>query len=168
VVSHSLASSQELLDALCDSLKVDDVTSHPVVRSVLTSLGQIKFLHRGLLDQVTTWLAKRMDAATVKDLVTYLLTTATLNYVPNNSEDLYNVSIASMIPRSLSTWSNNHLQEILQRVTFESVKKDNSSELIWLDVVWSLSVLGKQSSTHLETVLSSDFYNKLLCQFTFG
>ena len=41
-----------------------------------------------------------------------------------------------------------------------------SWEHIWLDVVWALSVLDKQTDTQLASVLSSDFYNKLLCKFS--
>lgn len=37
-------------------------------------------------------------------------------------------------------------------------------ELVWLDVVWSLVVLGKHSHAQLASVLSPEFYNKILCK----
>ncbi len=40
--------------------------------------------------------------------------------------------------------------------------------MIWLDVVWSLSMLGKQTESHLSSVLSPEFYNKLLCKYSYA
>ena len=40
-----------------------------------------------------------------------------------------------------------------------------SGELVWLNIVWSLAVLNKALPQHLESVLTPEFYNKLLCKY---
>ena len=37
-------------------------------------------------------------------------------------------------------------------------------ENVWLDTVWSLTVLGKVTHDQLESVLNSTFYNVILCK----
>ena len=70
-----------------------------LIRSLLTSLGQLKFRHVKLLDSLCAVLTSKitdkenMDESNVKtkDLAAFLLTTATLNYCPKNSSKLYEV-----------------------------------------------------------------------------
>ena len=70
-----------------------------LIRSLLTSLGQLKFRHKELLDSLCALLTskineeKNMDECNVKtkDLAAFLLTTAALDYCPKNSGKLYEV-----------------------------------------------------------------------------
>ena len=76
---------------------------------------------------------------TPKDLTTLVLTLASLNYIPLNQSPL------------------------LQQVALEISKlKSTLSELVWLDSVWSLSVLGLANKDHLESVLNPQFQNVVL------
>ena len=103
---------KELLESLCEvaenKFAISDIGEISEIkpkqqvmlaRSMLTSLGQLKFRHRGCLDAITKLLtAKLEDAEGVhdgvvqnKDLSAFLLGTAALNYCPQNSEKLYQV-----------------------------------------------------------------------------
>ena len=48
---------KDLVEGLCTELviKVPEAESSSVLRSVLTSLGQLKYLHTQLLDTIMTW-----------------------------------------------------------------------------------------------------------------
>ena len=105
---------QNLLEAITDSLnnKLTSTDSNELVtiteeqqlmltRSIHTSLGQIKFLHAGLLDTLCTVLSSKIEdnpnnyqnLLKPKDFASFLMTTATLNYRPKDSDKLYEVSI---------------------------------------------------------------------------
>ena len=122
-----------------------------LARSMLTSLGQLKFRHRGCLDAITKLLTAKLEDAEGmhdnviqnKDLSAFLLCTAALNYCPPKSDKLYQAVIDNLTQATIA----------------ENVP---NSEVVWLNVVWSLAVLNKTLPHHLESVLSSEFYNKLL------
>ncbi len=152
----ALYSLQRCLSALCEAASSSNFSSPAsVVRSLLTSLGQLRFLHEKLLDQLTSWMTEHITELKEKDLVTFALTTASLNYVPRDSDALY--------------------KKISDELSYEAVTRSrrgggvrggegSGSEVIWLDVVWSLAVLKRCSAEQLSSVLSHDYYNKLLCK----
>ena len=107
---------QNLLEGISDSLEQklteliqleksndkSDITQEQQVmlaRSILTSLGQMKFRHTGLLDNLCKLItSKIVDGASTeehllktKDFASFLMTTASLDYCPKNSETLYEV-----------------------------------------------------------------------------
>ena len=74
-----------------------------------------------------------------KDLTTLVLTLASLNYIPHQHSKL------------------------LEQVAMElSQLKTTLSELVWLDSVWSLTVIGHASNDHLKSVLNQTFQNVVL------
>ena len=74
-----------------------------------------------------------------KDLTTLVLTLASLNYIPH------------------------HHSKLLEQVAMElSQLKTTLSELVWLDSVWSLTVIGHASNDHLKSVLNQTFQNVVL------
>ena len=90
-----------------------------LIRSLLTSLGQLKFRHVKLLDSLCAVLTSKitdkenMDESNVKtkDLAAFLLTTATLNYCPKNSSKLYEVIFKrKKFSITLKLYSANNLQ----------------------------------------------------------
>ena len=120
--------------------KVYEVEATPVLRSVLMSLGQMKYLHSPLLEAIMTWYTKDMGSEsskmTVKDMTTLLITLATLNHVPSEHTKL------------------------LDHVSKEIWDASSSlPEHVWLDTVWSLTVLGMVTHEQLHSVLNSNFYN---------
>jgi hypothetical protein len=122
---------------LCQSVDLTNVDTSAVVRSTLMSLGRLRFLHPNVMESLTEWMGKRIEFLEPKDLVAYLVTTATLNHKPIGSEDFYN--------------------ELKTRLNPESLQNE-----VWLDVVWSMSVLGMQDNTCLESVLQPEFCNQIL------
>ena len=61
----------------------------------MNSLGKMGFFHEELFDQITNWYVGQIKDGglklTEKDLLAYLMTTATVNYCPKNSDILYEV-----------------------------------------------------------------------------
>lgn len=55
------------------------------------------------------------------------------------------------------------LQTILPQLTFENVKSPD----VWLDTVWSLAILDIVDKEALLKVLSPDFYQPLISEYTF-
>jgi len=138
-------------DELCNELSahIDKVEASPILRSVLTSLGQLKYRHMSLLDRILTWYSSCIDGKhetrtiTTKDMTSLVMTMATLNY---------------------SEVTASH-QNVLDYVAKELGNAFNSlPEHVLLDVVWSLTVLGKVNMDQLEAVLNPTFYNIILYQ----
>ena len=91
----------ELLETMCsngakvfEDIKPNDPVN-TVVRSILTSMGYLSFLHVGILDAISHWFASKLSLGLEldnRDLMAYLMTTANLNHQPNHSEIIYEVS----------------------------------------------------------------------------
>ena len=86
------------LQMLCDHMEtlIQDTKSPAVLRSVLISLGQLKYLNTSVLDRIMDWHKARLDkniAMSTKDMTTLMMTCATLNYNPVQSNSLLEVSI---------------------------------------------------------------------------
>ena len=138
---------QGTAEKLCDELvhHIEKVETTPVLRSILTSLGQLKYLHTSLLDSILTWYSAGIGAGWVmssKDMTTIVITLATLNHAPVQHSALLE-----------------HVSQQLKNVS------DTLPEHVWLDTVWSLTVLGKVTSEQLESVLNPVFYNVILCKY---
>ena len=56
---------------------------------------------------------------------------------------------------------------MIQTLTIHDLEKDvpGKAEVKWLNIVWSMVILNKAPHNWLESVLSSEFYNRLLCKF---
>jgi len=107
------------------------------VASFLIAFGQLKWRHTALLEAFTEWFQRNFEQCRVHDLVSYILTLAHVNFLPMGSEVLFPM--------------------LLPRVTLESVR----SEVIWINVVWALTVLQKATPDHFKSVLTPDFGQKL-------
>jgi len=131
---------QEVLEKLCATIEfqVDGVEKHAVVRSILTSLGQLHFLHTGVMERIAEWYNKRREKLDSKDMVAMLMTCANLNYLPQDEQRL--------------------IEHISQTLNETSI----TDHQVWLDVVWSLVVLGRANHQQLNSVLNSDFSTSLL------
>ena len=82
------------LKALCSAVRVGQVPpggSLFDIRSILTSLGQLKFHHPVLLDSIAEFLVERKESVTPRDLTTFLFTAAALNHTSTASEPLFKV-----------------------------------------------------------------------------
>lgn len=99
-----------------------------VVGSIITSLGYLKYKNPQLLDTLSKWMVKKMELSRPRDLISFMVTLALVNYRPTNLKDIE--------------------VKILPKITAENV---STSE--WLDFVWALSVLELHQTKYLESVL---------------
>ena len=136
---------QELMESLCgkaiDLIKNSQQDLTSVIRSILTSLGQIGFLHKNLMDEITNWYViklKENQKILDRDLLNYVVTFAMLNYNPN-SDQVFDTAIKQIQVDTLDT---------IRRPLY----------------VWSLAVLEKVQDQHLASVLNPDFASQILCK----
>jgi len=136
-------------EQLCNELSshIENVESSPILRSVLTSLGQLKYLHMPLLDKILLWFSTCIDGKhetrtiSTKDMTSLVITLATLNFSPDQTS---HTSVLDYVAKELGDATNSLPEHVL------------------LDVVWSLTVLGKVKNDQLEAVLNPTFYNVIL------
>jgi len=136
---------QSLLERLSEKLpeKIKECENRAVIRSLLTSLGQLRYSNNEVLEKILDWYQERLDQMEVKDMTTIVLTLATLNFSINSQYDgLFK-----------------HISTELQLARLENL---SNKDQVWLDFVWSLIVLQRHSHFHLESVLNPDFYNNVL------
>ena len=133
------------LEKICSELEVKvgntGEEGAAVLRSVLTSLGQLRYLSPGLIDAICSWYQAR-EKVEERDMVTLLVTLSNLNYKsPRHTEMLQKFAL------SLEPGQFRHL---------------NRYEMVWLDVVWAMVALDLANHSHLDSVLNSSFHNLLL------
>ncbi|KAK7079787.1 hypothetical protein SK128_021714 [Halocaridina rubra] len=107
-----------------------------IVGAVLFCMGQMRWRNTSLLEVLSEWVENNIQKCRTSDLVSIILTLACVSYTPTNAEALYKAVIPNL---SIST------------VTRENV---------WLDVVWSLSILGRATTNHIASVLNPSFVSK--------
>ena len=133
------------LETICSELenKLADTGAEgaAVIRSVLTSLGQTRFLSTSLMDAICLWYQSR-EKVEPRDMVTLLVTLSNLNYKPPAHMEMLKQFASSLEPGP-----------------FRSLKR---YELVWLDVVWAMVSLDLVNHFHLDSVLNSSFHNLLL------
>ena len=85
---------QEVFEKLCASIEqqVGQVETSSVVRSVLTSLGQLHYLNKGVIDNILEWYNTRRDQLEIRDKVAILVSCANLDYCPTEYQHLIDVS----------------------------------------------------------------------------
>ncbi|CAG9787461.1 unnamed protein product [Diatraea saccharalis] len=129
-----------LLDRIChdviESLPTNE-DKPTVVNSIIVSLGLLKYRHEAALSAISDWLQSRRNVIRAADVSSAVVTYATLNFIPPQSESLFDLAIS--------------LKE-------EEMSKSTS----WLDLVFALLVLEKAQKEHLASTLRTDFIDKLL------
>ena len=96
----------DTLERLCVQLEslIQDTDSSPVLRSILISLGQLKYLHTPVVDRIMAWHQARLDInipMTPKDMTTLLMTCATLNHNPLHHSSLLEVTLSVPLSTTL-------------------------------------------------------------------
>jgi len=134
---------QTTLEMLCTQLEtlIQDTDSQAVLRSVLISLGQLKYLNTPVLDRIIDWHKARLEKnipMSTKDMITLIMTCATLNYNPVQGNSL------------------------LQHISQNLAQEPDQPDYVWVDTVWSLTLLGLATNQQLESVLSQTFYTNLI------
>ncbi|XP_052866078.1 FAST kinase domain-containing protein 3, mitochondrial [Anopheles cruzii] len=108
----------------------------PIV-SILTSLGMLRYRDGTVLDSLCSWVATHHELCKPAQLVSLLLSLATLNYEP-------------MCMDTLKAKLVMHVSE-----------NDFIRTADWLNTVWSLTALNAVNAEQLSSVLNVDFYRRL-------
>ncbi|XP_013793019.1 protein TBRG4-like [Limulus polyphemus] len=127
-------------EVLVEVVNLDKVS---VISALLTSLGHLRWKHPALLEACGERLLKYSDKCRPQEWVAYLLTLAKVNYIPENPGPIFSL------------------------ISSELVQKNIPDSAVWLDIVWSLAILGRATESHLRSVLSPSFYQPLIGMGTF-
>ncbi|KAG6448228.1 uncharacterized protein LOC115442258 [Manduca sexta] len=129
-----------LLDRICNDVMTclpSNKERPAVVTSVMVSLGLMKYRHEAALGAITDWLQSNLTICRPSDIASAVVTLATVDYVPPQSDALFEAALA--------------LKE-------EEMVKPS----MWLDLVFSLLTLDKAEQHHLVSTLRPEFIEKLL------
>ncbi|XP_059054529.1 FAST kinase domain-containing protein 4 [Achroia grisella] len=129
-----------LLDRICNDV-IECLPSNnekpAVVNSIIVSLGLLKYRHEAALTAVSDWIQKNNTICRPGDVASAVITFATLDFVPPQSEQLFETAV--------------------------SLKEDEMVKAsIWLDLTFSLLTLNKAEKHHLVSTLRPEFIDKLL------
>ncbi|XP_034940047.1 FAST kinase domain-containing protein 4 [Chelonus insularis] len=129
----------ELLRKICTKISkcVDEIEQSPIIGSIVTSLGMMRYRNKELMNTISIWIMKHKDIVRTRDACSFLLTLAVLGLKPSNF-DVF-------------------IQELIAPLNIT----DMTTSLEWIDVVWALSILNRASPQHLESVLNNQFISML-------
>ncbi|XP_064097833.1 FAST kinase domain-containing protein 4-like isoform X2 [Macrobrachium nipponense] len=116
--------------------QVASITRPPVIGAILFCMGQMRWRQQSLLEVISEWVENNTDSCRINDLVSLVLTLACVTYTPTNAETLF--------------------MKIISKLDNSSI----SRETVWLDVVWSLALLGRATNDHIASVLDPSFASK--------
>uniref|UniRef100_A0A023FXV0 RAP domain-containing protein n=1 Tax=Amblyomma parvum TaxID=251391 RepID=A0A023FXV0_AMBPA len=128
---------QQLSRAFVEQLTDDTKVS--VVAACLTAVGQLSWRHPELLESCSNWMVTHRASCRPADFTACLLALARLQYMPECQEQLFPVLLEELCEERFS-----------------------AMPAIWLDIVWSLSLLSQVQQSHLDSVLQRHFYAPLL------
>ncbi|KAH0568839.1 FAST kinase domain-containing protein 4 [Cotesia glomerata] len=131
--------NEALLTKICDELVVlvKKVTKSPVIGSIITSLGMLKYRNDEVMNALSEWVVENKEIIRTQDVCSFLMTLATIGYKPNNSDVFFN------------------------ELVFTLKETDMIRSTEWLDVVWALTTLNQVSTEHISSVLNDKFMSKL-------
>lgn len=127
-----------LLEKVCSDL-YDCILKNKkraVVGSITTSLGILKYRDTELLDTLSEWYMQHLEVCQTQDIVSLLMTLATVYYIPGNADTLF-------------TKLNSHMGST------------DMGPSQWLDTVWALTILDRATPEHYASVLGEKFLNHL-------
>lgn len=135
-----------LLSKLCEDVKKnmkDPVEKSPLIGSIITSLGFLRYREPFVLDTLTNWFVENQDSSRTQDVSALFMSLALLNYLPSGHEEILKKSIATS----------------LTQLDFK-----NSFE--YLGFVWSLMMLNFPLDNLYDSVLNTKFIQKLTAEYS--
>lgn len=128
-----------LLKKLSSDLQIviENVDQSPIIGSILTSIGMLRYRNDQLMDELCKWCIKHKNIIRTQDVCAMVLTLATIGYIPVESDKFFT--------------------EVLTNLKETDMIK--SSE--WLDIVWSLTILNRVTPEKISSVLDEKFHLKL-------
>lgn len=117
--------------------QVADIDKPKLIGNVLFCMGHMRWRQTSLLEALSEWVEKNVQVCPVVILAALTITLANVSYTPTNGDGLFSAIIPKLTPSSF-------------------IKKTG-----WLDVVWSLSLLGRATNEHIASVLDPSFVSNI-------
>lgn len=130
---------EELLEKLMPILKEELLQNDrgPTIGSIATSLKLLKYKNCDILDTIILWANNNLEKLRFQDFTSIIGCLAMFGYIPKHMDNL---------------------QDYINSLTFEVT----SSNQLWLDFVWSLTLLNKASEKQISSVLHHKFTEKVI------
>ncbi|XP_043674209.1 FAST kinase domain-containing protein 4 isoform X1 [Vespula pensylvanica] len=109
-----------------------------VINSIVTSIRLLKYKNQEVLDNIFIWTNNNIEKLRPQDFVAILKCFATFGYTPKNI---------------------NNLQQYIYGLNQKNV---SFNQELWLDYVWSLTILNRVSTKHVSSILNNEFVNSIL------
>lgn len=128
-----------LLEKVANDLvpQVVTIDKPKLVGNILFCMGQMRWRQTSLLEVLSEWVEKNVQVCPVVILAALTITLASVSYTPTNGDSLFNVIIPKLTSSSF-------------------IKKTG-----WLDVVWSLALLGRTTNEHIASVMNPSFVSNI-------
>ncbi|CAG0897293.1 unnamed protein product [Darwinula stevensoni] len=124
-----------LLDRIATELRpqISNIQSVNVIRSILTSVGLLRWRHTGLIQNLCEWMRENTGRCSTSEWVALLQTLASVSYMPFEADSIFQDKLAEL-------------------------EQGQMSNAEWVNVVWSLIVLDKASPKQLNSILDPKFF----------
>ncbi|KAL2715154.1 protein TBRG4 [Vespula squamosa] len=131
---------ESLLDKIMSTLlkEIHHNEHGSVISSIVTSIRLLKYKNQEVLDNIFIWTNNNIEKLRLQDFVAILKCFATFGYSPKNM---------------------NNLQQYIYTL---NEKNTSLNQQLWLDYVWSLTILNRVSTKHVSSVLSNNFVKSVL------
>lgn len=108
-----------------------------VMGSIVTSMGLLRYKNCEVLDAISKWTVDNYEMLRIQDIIATLHCFATFGYNPQNMSDL-------------------------QKHIYSLKIEDMTNKALWLDYVWSLTILDNALPSHISSVLQPAFVEAIL------
>uniref|UniRef100_A0A0K2UR80 Transforming growth factor beta regulator 4 [Gallus gallus] n=1 Tax=Lepeophtheirus salmonis TaxID=72036 RepID=A0A0K2UR80_LEPSM len=146
---------QNLIQKLVDIISndVDEKLSKELLTHCLISMGRLRQFDQRLLEKISNKLSQDLESLDYKTLHSYAMTSAYLNYRPKLCKS--HTNILNYIVSQFSSY-----EKCIKNIP--EGKRDG----LWLDIIWSVSLLGFSNHNLFKSVLTEDFLNKIISTST--
>ncbi|XP_046824937.1 FAST kinase domain-containing protein 4 [Vespa crabro] len=135
---------ESLLEKIMSTLlkEIDRNDYGSIVSSIVNSIRLLKYKNHEVLDNIFMWANNNIEKLRFQDFTAILKCLATFGYIPKNMDNLQ-VYINTL-----------------------SQKNTSSNKELWLDYVWSLTILNRVTTEHVSSVLNKNFVESILSEST--
>uniref|UniRef100_A0A0K2UN52 FAST kinase leucine-rich domain-containing protein n=2 Tax=Lepeophtheirus salmonis TaxID=72036 RepID=A0A0K2UN52_LEPSM len=139
---------QKLVDIAANDVD-EQVCNELVTGRLVSHMGRLRHFDERLLEKISNALAQDLESLVFKTFHSYAVSSAYLNYNPIDSKS--HTNILNFLVSKLTSY-----EEVTEKIVEERRVG------VWLDIVWSLSLLGFSNQNLLESVLNEDFIDKII------
>ncbi|XP_043271696.1 FAST kinase domain-containing protein 4 [Venturia canescens] len=132
-------SDEALLEKISNDIigTINTVNKSPIIGSIVTSLGILRYKNTKLMDELSTWYMNNSKDVRRQDLCSYFITLAMLGHIPSESKKIKKIIIDPLEERDMPRPTD------------------------WLNVVWAWTILQLAENRHIESILNKAFVAKI-------